>query len=65
MKQMIFPHDLRILEVQIESLDKSFLKGVRQHNNKLEHLTIKFGRLDNSESSAFKIETIDETPNCL
>ena len=48
MKRMKYPATLRELDIELESLTKSFLDGIRQNAQGLEELSIKFNRLDQS-----------------
>jgi hypothetical protein len=46
MKRMKYPGTLRVLEIELEALTKSFLDGIRENAQELEDLTIKFAKID-------------------
>ena len=46
MKRMKYPHTLRILDIELEALTKSFLDGIRENAPLLRELIVKFPKVD-------------------
>ena len=46
MKRMKCPYNLKCLEVQLESLTRSFLDGIRNNAQSLESLSITFAKVE-------------------